>query len=267
MSQLHVIGTTFFKKTTVQSSRLPANEKVAVNAGETLKYNPDSLKVVGEHYLVELLEQIAPWGTTGYFYSPHIQLEVSGFANRLVRKVLSNNEYWDILRTAEQIRNGTDNTCVAFSSETLRRMGIPVPIEDVEIDGEILNISLVTKPYKIWLEQKVKPRRINDATKLRPGDICFSKDDPDFPGFPAHVYFFIEYSPGDTGAAYVVDNQQPKHLRNLDNGSPGKTPFAFALRLENQFEEVYAARELVEKSFLEASETLRQQLMLNQAFE
>lgn len=266
MAQLHVIGTTFFKKINAQSSRLPSNEKVAVNAGETLKYNPDSLKVVGEHYLVELLEQIASWGTTGYFYSPHVQLEVSGFANRLVRKVLS-DDYWDILRIAERIRGGTDNTCVAFASEVLRRMGIPVPIENVQINSETLNISLVTLPFKIWLEQNVSPRRINDADKLRPGDICFSTDEPGFPGFPAHVYFFIEYSPGDIGAAHVVDNQGPKHPRNLDNGRPYKSPFAFALRVENQFEEIYDPRELVEKSFLEASETLREQLMLNQAFE
>ena len=124
---------------------------------------------------------------------------------------------------------------------------------------------MVTLPFKIWLEQNVSPRRINDANKLRPGDICFSTDEPGFPGFPAHVYFFIEYYPGNTRAAYVVDNQGPKHQRNLGNGL--KSPFAFALRLENQFEEIYDPRELVEKSFLEASETLREQLMLNQAFE
>lgn len=266
MTQLHVIGNTFFKKTNIQSNRLPPNEKVAVNVGETLKYNPDSLRVVGEHYLVELLEQIAPWGKTGYFYSPHIQFEVTGFANRLVRKVLS-DEYWDILQVAQRIRGGTDNTCVAFASEALRRMGIPVPIENVEINGETLNISLVTLPFKIWLEENISPRKIEDANKLRPGDICFSTNEPGYPGFPAHVYFFIEYYPGDTGAAYVVDNQAPKHWRNLNYRPYKKSPFAFALRLENQFEEIYAPSLLDEKSFLEASKTLREQLMLNQAFE
>ena len=86
--------------------------------------------------------------------------------------------------------------------------------------------------------------------------------------FPAHVYFFVEYFPRRAGAAYVVDNQEPKHERNLDAGYPYKSPFAFALRLEKQFEATYDLRvSFLDESFLEASETLRKQLMLNQVFE
>ena len=266
MAQLHITGTTFFKKETSQSNRLSASQKVLLNSGEVLKYNPKSLQVTEEHYKVELLEQIAPWGNTGYIYSAHVQLEVSGFANRLARRVLT-DEYWDILKVAQQIRGGTDNTCVAFSSETLRRMGIAVPIQDIKVDDELLNISLVTKPYLMWLEKNLNPLRISDPTKLMPGDICFSKDERKYPGFPAHVYFFIEYYPADAGAAYVVDNQQPKHVRNLDNGAPGKTPFAFALRLENQFTEFIGEDSLVSKSFLESSELLRKRLTHNTAFD
>jgi hypothetical protein len=261
MSKLTIVKSTFFKKNTAQSSQLTTNEKVLVNVGETFEYKPESLSVVGEHYRVELLQDMGSFGRVGYFYRPTVHLEESEFSNRLVRFLLS-SEYWDVLRKAEILRDGVDNTCVAFASTALRRLGIDVPTDPLET-------SLVTTPFKNWLEDNVKLSSINNANSLKPGDICFSKDDPDWPGYPAHVYFFIEYNPEDTGAAYVVDNQGKNHVRNLDSGSPYRTPFAFAFRLTGfdlQVESVGMLEAIQKNTFMDVSSYLRKKLQSNEAF-
>jgi hypothetical protein len=77
MAKLTVKISTFFKKSTQQARELPPNEKVLVDVGDTLHYNPNTLKSEGVHYRVDLEEQIAPWGQTGYFYKPAVQLEMN----------------------------------------------------------------------------------------------------------------------------------------------------------------------------------------------
>lgn len=260
MSKLTVVKSTFFKKSTAQSFTLTAKEKVIVNVGETFEYNSDSLSVVGEHYRVELDEEIAPFGQVGYFYTPTVHLEESDFSNRIVRLLLS-DEYWAILRDAEYLRRGVDNTCVAFASTALRRLGIDVPTNPVEI-------SLVTTPFKEWLEEQegLVLDRIDNLNHLQPGDLCFSKDDPNWPGYPAHVYFFIRYYPGDDGKSYVVDNQGTEHVRNLDSGSPYKTPFAFAFRLFGFDVRSQPRRAMLKTAFIDASKPLREKLQNNEAF-
>jgi hypothetical protein len=228
-AELKTIEETFFKKSTAQSLLLSSTEKLAIPKGKVFKYDRTSLKRVGEHYAVDLLDSaIAPWGKSGFFYSKHIQIGAKNNASGLVDLLLS-DEYGDIQKEAFRIRGGTDNTCVAFASEVLRRLGIAVPIEDTP-DG---NISLTTKPFRTWLEENTQYVQIDNRNALIPGDICFAEDEPGFPTFPAHVYYFIDYDPDDRDAAYVVDNQDSYHIRNLDDGRPGKTPFQFALRLQN----------------------------------
>jgi hypothetical protein len=71
-------------------------------------------------------------------------------------------------------------------------------------------------------------KRIRDASQLRRGDICFSRNQNTVPG-PDHVYAYHTALP--SGAANVVDNYAVgPHKRNITALGP-KTPFDFALRL------------------------------------
>lgn len=224
MGTIYITGNTFFKRTPSQSSTLSIENKIFLNSGSTIHYTDGSLKNTGEHYQVETVDQVAPWGRIGFLYVSHVQLEIDGFTSKLVRLVRPADSYRSILSKAERLRGGEDNTCVAFQSEALRMAGIPVPIKDTA-DG---NISLVTKPYARWLIENLAPERITDLSKLQPGDLCFSLDERGFPGFPAHTYIFSTYF--SNSHAYVIDNQGNNYVRNLINYAP-KTPFAYALRI------------------------------------
>jgi hypothetical protein len=73
-----------------------------------------------------------------------------------------------------------------------------------------------------------KAKRIMDASQLRRGDICFSRNQNTVPG-PDHVYAYHTGLP--SGAANVVDNYAVgPHKRNITALGP-KTPFDYALRL------------------------------------
>ena len=253
MAQLYVTGSTFFKRTLGQSSTLPAEDKIFINAGETIKYVESSLRNSGEHFQIETVDQIAPWGRKGFLYSNHVLLENSDFSNRLVRLVRTADIYQDILHEAQRIRGGEDNTCVAFQSEALRKMGILVPIKQ----GNGGNISLVTKPYAAWIRNNLQSLEVDDSSKLQPGDLCFSADERGFPGFPAHTYIFTSYY--SRTHAYVVDNQGNNYIRNLIDYAP-KTPFAYALRISTNYNLNFSQALLPvdqETDFYEASAMIR----------
>jgi len=161
------------------------------------------------------------------FYSSHILLEVGKFASRIVHYCSLDDNYSSILREAQRIRGAEDNTCVAFQSEALRRLGIRVPIKN-ESDG---NISLVTRPYSRWLSDNLGPEKVSNHSKLQPGDLCFSSDEPGYPGFPAHTYIFESFY--DAKNAYVIDNRASRYIRNLGSGL--RTPFAYALRIGSRY--------------------------------
>ena len=120
------------------------------------------------------------------------------------------------------------NGCVAFISAALRRIGIDIPIAT----GQQESPSLVTRPFSQHLENKLGWRRIGSASNLRPGDVVFTRDNPSYPGYPAHTYMFHDWSRRDLGIAFVVDNQDFKHERNIyDNDTAFNfTPYAYALR-------------------------------------
>ncbi len=254
MGTVYILGGTFFKRTVAQSSILPPEDKVYMAQGETLQYVDGSLRNSGEHYQVETLDQIAPWGCTGFFYSAHIKLEVDEFASKLVRYCRSGDNYYSILQEARRIRGALDNTCVAFQSEALRRLGISVPIKDSS-NGE--NISLVTKPYSKWLIDNLNPTLISSYEHLRPGDLCFSADEPGWPGYPAHTFIFESYY--DSSNACVIDNYPTQYIRNLDDNGY-KTPFAYALRIGDEYMPRLlrlAANDLPSLEYFEASAALR----------
>jgi len=233
---------------------LPPEDKVFLSQGESLQYVDGSLRNSGEHFQVETRDQIAPWGRTGFLYSAHIQLEVDEFASRLVRYCRSGDNYYSILQEARRIRGALDNTCVAFQSEALRRLGISVPIKDSR-DGE--NVSLVTKPYSEWLISNLNPTRVASYANLRPGDLCFSADEPGWPGYPAHTFIFESFY--DASHAYVIDNRASQYIRNLDDDGP-RTPFSYALRIGDEYANgpiLFAANGLDSHEYYEASAALR----------
>jgi len=164
-------------------------------------------------------------GPQWFFYSSHILLEVGRFASRIVRYCSLDDNYSSILREAQRVRGAEDNTCVAFQSEALRRLGRRVPAKDSY--GNTSPISLVTRPYSRWLSDNLGPEKVSNYSKLQPGDLCFSSDAPGYPGFPAHTYIFESFY--DAKKAYVIDNRASRYIRNL--GSGPRTPFAYALRI------------------------------------
>lgn len=120
------------------------------------------------------------------------------------------------------------NGCVAFISAALRRVGVDIPIATEQEESP----SLVTRPFANYLEQKLNWVRIGEASQLRAGDIVFTRDNPSYPGYPAHTYMFQSWSRKNLGIALVIDNQDFTHERNIyDNDTAFNfTPYAFALR-------------------------------------
>lgn len=124
---------------------------------------------------------------------------------------------------------GTSNGCVAFMSEAIRQAGLAVP-KGVDSLGE--NISLVTKPFAEYLINKAKWIKIKDMSQLLPGDVVLTQDDSRYPGYPAHTYMFHSWIDKSRGVAYVIDNQDFTHKRNITEGGGGYnfTPYAYHVR-------------------------------------
>lgn len=117
----------------------------------------------------------------------------------------------------------TSNGCAAFMSTALRDIGIQVP-HGVGRAGD--DISLVTLDLADWMLDQGWTK-VTDTAALVPGDVCFSQDDPAYPGYPAHVYMLATKI--EAGFAQVVDNQGFMYSRNITSSGP-KTPFHYALR-------------------------------------
>jgi len=120
------------------------------------------------------------------------------------------------------------NGCVAFLSAALRRIGVNIPLGS----GQQESPSLVTRPFSQYLENKLGWIRIDSASNLKAGDVVFTRDNPSYPGYPAHTYMFQAWSRQDMGIAFVIDNQDYTHERNIyDNDTAFNfTPYAYALR-------------------------------------
>ncbi|MEY2987793.1 MAG: hypothetical protein RJB13_1314 [Pseudomonadota bacterium] len=120
------------------------------------------------------------------------------------------------------------NGCVAFMSAALRRLGVFIPIAKSDPESP----SLVTRPFSDYLENRLGWRRLSSASSLSEGDIVFTRDNPSYPGYPAHVYLFQSWSNRALGIALVIDNQDFSHERNIYDNDTGFnfTPFSYALR-------------------------------------
>lgn len=122
---------------------------------------------------------------------------------------------------------GRYNGCVAFLSAALRRMNVSIPIRTATESP-----SLITKPFSNYLQNSLGWNRIKSADDLLPGDIVFTKDNASYPGYPAHTYMFYGWSNKSAGIAFVIDNQEFTHERNIYSSTSGFnfTPYAYALR-------------------------------------
>ena len=154
----------------------------------------------------------------------------NGVHQRLNEMYSSSNGYANVRRNVRRFYpQDRTNGCVAYMSEALRQAGVNIPIAN-DRTGE--NISLTTRPFSNHLEHDKGWKRVG-MNDLRPGDVAFTEDDPNWPGYPAHTMMFAGWHDKARGIAWIVDNQDQKHLRDLnqdDYGNFNFTPFAYALR-------------------------------------
>jgi len=109
-----------------------------------------------------------------------------------------------VLNRAVALHGGdASNTCVYFSSEAMRRIGVSVP-------EYICN----TRQYLSYLKSNSWVSTY-DITKLTPGSVCFTTND--WAGYPTHTFVFMGWvNPGDYSRAYIADNQgNTVHVRNM----------------------------------------------------
>jgi hypothetical protein len=109
-----------------------------------------------------------------------------------------------VLNRAVELHGGDpSNTCVYFSSEAMRRLGVTVPVETCN-----------TRQYLKYLRAAGWVSTY-DIKKLTPGSICFTT--ADWAGFPTHTFVFMGWvSSGNYTLANVADNQgNTVHVRNM----------------------------------------------------
>ena len=152
----------------------------------------------------------------------------SSLHNNLYNFLTNNDNRKNAYAAAISLNSGSsDNTCVYFTCEVLRRVGMKIP-------RYIANTSqLLDKLQDDGWKKSI------DYKELLPGDICFTTDPwLNKNGKPTHTYIFMGWVTEDNyDYAYVCDNQ-PKdyggniyHIRNItkkvkENGKI-KEPFSF----------------------------------------
>jgi len=99
MPFLKIVRDTVFKRTTAQSFSLSAKDKVSVHAGQAFEINYAFR--VGQHCFVKLQRSIGAIGKIGYFFLPHVEVEISE-----VRGVWLTNVDSQILESRDRIRQG-----------------------------------------------------------------------------------------------------------------------------------------------------------------
>lgn len=108
-----------------------------------------------------------------------------------------------VLNRAVALHGGDSrNTCVYFSSEVMRRIGVAVP-----------KATCNTREYLNYLSAHAFVSTYNIKT-LTPGSICFTTS---IGGYPTHTFVFMGWvASGNYTMAYVADNQgKAVHVRNM----------------------------------------------------
>jgi uncharacterized lipoprotein YddW (UPF0748 family) len=99
MASLTVTQPTVFKKSTAQSSDLPASAKASVLAGQVLEL--EAAYRVGQHCWVKLSQPIEPVGKIGYFFLPHVKTQLEE-----IRSVWMTNVDSRVLESKAMIEQG-----------------------------------------------------------------------------------------------------------------------------------------------------------------
>lgn len=135
----------------------------------------------------------------------------------LYNYLMNDNNRQSVMKRAIELHGGDlSNNCVYFASEALRRSGLnDLPkyvCNTVELTGKLKNMGWSTS---------------RDFSKLRPGDICFTKS---YGAGPTHTYVFMKWViPGRYDYAYICDNQGNEygsiyHKRNVNFATETKDP-------------------------------------------
>lgn len=132
--------------------------------------------------------------------------------------------YWNVMGWFGSTKNG----CVAFASTALRFLGASISIDTI-YNGE--RVSLLTRPFSSFLENRLGWQRIGSSKVLKPGDLVFTVDEPSAPGYPAHVFMHNGYADTARTISLAVDNQDFTHERALAGDvKKDYSAFAYALR-------------------------------------
>lgn len=99
MPRLTVFRNTVFKRYPAQSFFTPARDKASVSAGAELEI--EYALRVGQHGLVKLKDPVDPVGRVGYFFLPHVQVQLTE-----LRGVWLTNTDSDILHSRHSIETG-----------------------------------------------------------------------------------------------------------------------------------------------------------------
>jgi len=168
-------------------------------------------------------------GLNANVFSPESERASSGVSASKFNAFFSNEAnynrvYWNVMSWYGSTKNG----CVAFASTALRFLGASIGIETV-YNGE--RVSLLTKPFSAYLQNRLGWTRINSSTGLKLGDLVFTVDEPTAPGYPAHVFMHNGYVDAARTISWAVDNQDFTHERALAGDvKKDYSAFAYALR-------------------------------------
>ena len=163
------------------------NKAVMINGSE---YRFDANGIMIRNRWINDNKYIGPDGKVQTITSNYSH---SNFNFRLFKYMTNAANQASVDKTAVSLHGGrTDNNCVYFASESMRRIGLNIP-------------NATANTYQ--LENLLKGMGFascSNLSYLKPGDIVFTKN-------YSHVYIFMGWA--ENGYAYIVDNQK----YNYDN--------------------------------------------------
>lgn len=176
-------------------------------------------------YIISNLQPVT--ADAGEFFNSENSPDISGqeFSDFFTNEA----NYQRVYRNVMSWFGSTSNACVAFASTALRFLGVNIPQNGIW-NGE--RVSLLTRPFSSYLENKLGWIRIRNSASLQPGDLVFTVDEPTAPGYPAHVFMHAGYADEARQISWAVDNQGFTHPRALAGDvKKDYSAFAYALRM------------------------------------
>lgn len=169
------------------TGEMAINKAVNINGNE---YRFDTAGAMIKNRWINNTEYIKPDGTVQHINSTFTH---SNFNLNLFKYMTNSQNQASVDAAAIALHGGrTDNNCVYFASEAMRRVGLNIP-------------TATANTYQ--LENILKGKGFascSDLSYLKPGDIVFTNH-------YSHVYIFMGWA--ENGYAYIVDNQK----YNFDN--------------------------------------------------